>query len=102
MATYEVERAAHKTLTATTVDTIIMPSIDVRIMNRSGSEPLWVTIDGTEPVAGADDIYIVPANSWIELRASSMTARHSADSTTDRATIKVLGNGNQYTVEETW
>lgn len=102
MAEYTVETAAHKTLTGTAVDTITMPSNSVRIINRTGAGPLWVTTDGTQPVAEADNILVVPPGTWIEAQVSDDIARHTATSTTKRAVIKVLGNGNAYTVEETW
>ena len=94
MATYTVSRAAHKTLTGTTVDTVNITSASVEIINRVGTDPLWVTIDGTEPVAGADNIHVVPAGTWKTIRLGN--------STDETATIKILGNGNEYSVEETF
>lgn len=103
MATYTVDQAAHKTLTLTTVDTVNIPSNVVRVMNRVGADPLWVTVDGTDPVASADDMHVIPPGSWKDIKVSATHLRQDVDDpNVVLAVVKVLGNGNQYTVEEVW
>ena len=89
---------AHATLTGTTVDTVTLsgPLQRVTVINRAaaGSADLWVTISQSatapaDPVAEADDTYWVPAGGFKTFAATGG----------DGVIIKVLGNGNAYSVE---
>lgn len=62
MASYSVRSAKHATLLVSTVDTVIMTDRFpyVRVTNRGALGDLFFTIDGTAPVALADDAYTVP------------------------------------------
>lgn len=68
MASYTVTRSKHATLVASTVDTVTL-SLDysqVEIVNR-GTVDIWATVDGTTPVAGADDTIFVGAGQFLVL-----------------------------------
>lgn len=97
MATYTVVSAKHATLSTTTVDTVNVSSNvgSVIVLNRSGTSDLTVTTSvgstAATPVALADDTIIVPAG--MSVVWSSGGAR---DQTVQ---VKVLGNGNAYSVQ---
>jgi hypothetical protein len=67
MATYTLtagDRAAHeKTLVATTADTVTFVGFvnRVQIVNHDGADQIYVTVDGTTPVAKAATTYCLPA-----------------------------------------
>lgn len=66
MAIYNVTNAKHGTLTAGAIDTINFPETGANhefiITNRANSD-YWVRFDGVDPVANADNSYIVPGQS---------------------------------------
>lgn len=92
MATYTANRAIHKTLTGTTPDTVNIPSATVEVLNRVGTSPLWVTVNGVAPTASGDDVHVIPSGTWKRIVVSN--------STTTNAVVQILGNGNEYSVEE--
>lgn len=65
MATYQ---SRHGTLAISTVATVTMNFTQygggrsVRVVNRSGTGVIWYTIDGSTPVAAANDTLLVDAN----------------------------------------
>jgi hypothetical protein len=62
MATYNVTRAKHATLTASTVDQVNLagyPEV-IRVTNR-GSSDIYYRFDGTDPTVAGDDCYLVRA-----------------------------------------
>lgn len=95
MAEYTVATAAHKILTGTTVDTVTIPAAAITVLNRIGADPLWVTVDGTTPTVRGDNMHVIPAGTWKKIVLAS-------GNTNINATVKVLGNGNEYSVEESW
>jgi hypothetical protein len=66
VASYTValgERGVHKTLVASTVDTVTF-SKDcdrVEIVNRDGAAELYFTTDGTSPTVGGNNALVLPA-----------------------------------------
>lgn len=97
MATYGVRRAKHATLTTTTVDTVTLTDDRlqmVNVYNRSGSADLTVTVGASgaaaTPVALADDTFLIPAGMALTIA----TGGHN-----DATEVKVLGNGNGYSVQ---
>lgn len=89
MASYSVAKAAHPTLTTTTVDTVTLTQAwnRVEVANRSGAATLWVTTDGSTPVAAADNIEFVPPGTTLVLVDMDGSV-----------TLKILGNANEYSV----
>lgn len=66
MATYNVTNAKHGSLALNVIDTINFPETGANheyiITNRSNSD-FWVRFDGIDPVASADNSYVVPGSS---------------------------------------
>lgn len=93
MASYTVERSKHATLSGTTVDTITITGAhnEIEVFNRSGSADLYVTVDGKTPTSAGDNTDIVPAGTSLVVPAPA------GDGGT---VVKILGNGNAYTVGE--
>lgn len=93
MASYSVARSKHATLSTTVVDTVTLSDFGqlVEVVNDDGTNALWVTVDGTTPVASADNTHRVPANGrkLIDVGAPGRTG----------VAVKVLGNGGAYHVE---
>ena len=62
MASYTVARSKHATLTAATVDTVTIGGNEaVEVLNRSASDTIYFTTDGSTPTVGGDDTFIVGA-----------------------------------------
>jgi hypothetical protein len=93
MTSYSVARAKHATLSGTTVDTVTVTGAheEIEVLNRSGAADLYVTTDGSVPVAGADNTDIVPVGTSLVLRASAGEGG---------TVVQILGNGNAYSVVE--
>lgn len=68
MASYTVAKAKHATLVASTVDSVTL-SLDfgsVEILNRSTTDTIYATVDGSTPVVAADDtIFVGPGQSVV-------------------------------------
>lgn len=49
------------TLTPSTVATVTVSAdgLGIQVVNRTGTGTMWVRLDGTDPVAAADDCYVV-------------------------------------------
>lgn len=92
MASYEENRAVHKTLTSTTVDTVTLASRadSVEVINRTGTEPLYVTVDGSTPTAAGDDTHIVMPGGFKEIPVPAAGSS---------IVVKIIGSGNAYSVE---
>lgn len=63
-ATYNVAAVKSGTTTLLTVDTINFSLVcgTAFITNRSATD-IWVTLDGSTPTIGGDEVYVVPAGS---------------------------------------
>lgn len=63
MASYTVRARKHATLAAATVDSVTVtgPSPTLTVVNRDGAAEITFTVDGSTPVAGADETYVLPA-----------------------------------------
>jgi len=60
MATFNAINTKHATLVANVVDTVNItgvPRVTVRIVNRNAVAPIFVRLDGVDPVSGADETY---------------------------------------------
>lgn len=99
MATANVARTSHATLSSTTVDTVNLsdPVSVVNVINRSGTADLTVTWaagaspTATTPVALAAETFLIPAGVALTIGVGALGA-HSTQ-------VKVLGNGNAYSVQ---
>lgn len=93
MAAYNVVRAESATLTGTTADVVTLNGVyvfGVQVINRSGAGPLSVTVDGATPTALGDDCLVVMPGDTVLIplfpRAGGVV-------------VRVVGDGNQYTVQ---
>lgn len=76
MANYPVSFATHKTLATNTIDTVTLTSNRsdvVEVLNRGTTDPIYFTKDGSTPVIGADDNYIVLAGQGVSVAARANT-----------------------------
>ena len=95
MTSYAAVFAVHKTLTTTQVDTIVLSRWvnALEVMNRAGGSALYITIgQGTtvpaDPVAGASDVYVCPANQNTVID----------DFPAGPVTVKIVGSANDYSL----
>lgn len=92
MANLTAASAKHATLTSTTVDTVTLTGSfqSFEVVNRHATEVLWVTYGEAapaDPTAGGDDCIFVPAAGVVTLDADG------------KVVVKILGNGNAYSVQ---
>ena len=98
MATANVARTSHATLSTTTVDTVNLSDVvrTVNVFNRSGATDLAVTwacgATATTPVQDAAETLKIPTG-------VSLTFTVGAAGNSYTTQIKVLGNGNAYSVQ---
>lgn len=91
-----IDTTGNVTLSGTTVDIVNMPVPGpITVCNWSGTTDLTFTVgvsnvDAATPVAGAAETYRVPAGTARRLTFSWYSARTQ---------VRVLGNGNVYSVE---
>jgi hypothetical protein len=68
MAAYTASRIIHQTLTANTVDTVTLNSCSaVEVFNRDTSGVIYARNDGTDPVVGAAECYIITAGQALNI-----------------------------------
>lgn len=93
MATDSAVRSVTNTLSGTTADTITLlqawPAIEVT--NHDATDLLYVRMDGTAAVAGAD-------NTTIVLPASTKIIKSSINAS-GQTVVSVVGDGGTYTIE---
>ena len=84
------------TLSGTTVDTVNMNAGPFAVCNWTGATSLTVTYkfngSAATPVAGAAETYTVPAGTSRRIEAPSIGLG-------DALQVKVLGNGNVYSID---
>lgn len=90
MATISKAKAAHATLSTTVADKVTITDYDkVDVINRSASQPLYVSWNGTDTpvtaVAAADDTEYVAPGGFISIDTSG-------------GAISVVGSANPYSV----
>jgi hypothetical protein len=90
MASYTAARVKSATLTGTTVDDVTLAGVwpRVEVLNR-GTGTISFTVNGTTPTALGDNCYVVLPN-------TSLTV--PTDSVASSTAIKLIGNGDAYTV----
>jgi hypothetical protein len=88
MASYSATKSVHKTLTTTTADTVNLNDqwTEIEVINRSGTDPLYVRGDGVTAVAEANETDVVMAGEAVLMNRIPA------------AGISVVGNGNAYSV----
>lgn len=71
MATYSVAVAKHATLSAATVDTVTITETTtaVEVVNRSSSDTIYFTVNGTVPTSAGDDTFVVPPGGNLRVRS---------------------------------
>ena len=96
MATIAATRTTgNVTLSGTTVDTVTIGTGPFDVCNWTGATDLTVTYASSgaaTPVAGAAETYRVPAGTSRRIEAPSIGLN-------DALQVKVLGNGNVYSVD---
>jgi len=99
MATDSVIKSASNTLSTTTVDTINLKQWwdQIEISNQ-GTTALTVTLDGTTPTALMDNAEIVEAGVSKLFRAVRQGNGIAGDATYFCHIVKIIGNGNAYSV----
>lgn len=111
MATYAIgaaETATHRTLAAATVDTVTFTGRRVEqvsiLVHPSGTDPVWVTVDGTTPaVSGATSHPIWPGNAAVLPGGLSSNVLDGmlGDAANTPTVVKLISAGTPtYTVEE--
>jgi hypothetical protein len=91
VATYSVVKAKSATLVASTVDTVnFSGGMQIfSILNRSATDVIYFTIDGSTPTVAGDDVYAVSPGDTIVFFPRSV------------ATVKLISSGAApYTVEQ--
>lgn len=85
----DVIRSRRFTLAGTAVDSITFAQAfgAYVVTNESQSEILTVTVNGTTPTAGGDDMFVVPPSKSLKVPADSDTKQ-----------VQIIGNGNTYSV----
>ena len=73
MASYSVARSKHATLAAATVDSVTLTAnySSVEVMNRGTAGDVYFTVDGSTPVSGADDTFVVVPGGSLAVASSS-------------------------------
>lgn len=97
MAAQTAIKTQHATLSTTVVDSVTLSGAvrQIAVTNRDGSNVAWVTVGSApaDPVASADETFVIPVSSrkvvWVSSRARS------------NMVVKILGNGGAYSVEGT-
>lgn len=76
MTTFNVNVTKHGTLAAGVVDIVNMGHSCpyVRIYNRSNVPDIYVRLDGVDPVAQANETFVVPPNSFRDLGSPDASA----------------------------
>lgn len=97
MPAYTANRAVHKTLSGVLVDTVTLAQAEgnLLIVNRDGSNPLWVSysFDGSipaDPTIAGDDFFYVSPSACLTVESSQIGS--------SAVRVKLLGNGGAYSV----
>lgn len=99
MATDSVIKSASNTLSTTTVDTINLKQWWDKIeISNQGTTALTVTLDGTTPTALMDNAEIVEAGVSKVFPAVRQGNGIAGDTTYFCHIVKIIGNGNAYSV----
>lgn len=101
MASNTVTRVKSATLSTTTVDTVTLKGTpgEVEVLNRSGEADISFTVGTTnhppvDPADKGDDCYVVRAGESLVVPVE----RRRDPVASDRIIVKLIGNGNAYTV----
>lgn len=88
MASHSVTKSKHATLSTTTVDTVTFTQqwSYIEVLNRtSGGDPLYITTNGDTPTAAGNNTDICLAGEAVIIKCETET-------------VKIIGNGNDYSV----
>ena len=99
MATDSVIKSVSNTLSTTTVDTVNLQQWWDQIeVSNQGTSTLTVTLDGTTPTALMDNAEVVEAGAVKLFRAVRQGNGIAGDATYFCHIVKIIGNGNAYSV----
>lgn len=101
MASGSALKTYHSTLTATTVDTVTLAwSKYVSVINKSSTDSLYVTTDGSDPtVAGANTYFVGPEQS--KMLANEGLVPEPAIELFPSTVVKLISSGTpSYCVEK--
>jgi hypothetical protein len=81
VSTYTPTRITHQTLTISTVDTVTFGAgvSAVEVYNRDATGVIYARVDGTNPVVGADENYIIGTALVIPFAGSESAATGGDD-----------------------
>jgi hypothetical protein len=105
MATISDLRSVHATLSTTVADVVQITQFwdTIEIANLDESNDLYVTFDGSTPVAGTEGQYVVPAGSAKVFGPPGISNPAGVPGSTTAATVchrvGVVGSGGSYSVE---
>lgn len=122
MADFIAGRSAHKTLSATTADRVMLTQVgimEIVVANLSAAAAMYVTVGKSNslsslagpnlpatPVSAADDTIVVPPSATrliplesIRRDSSTFFAQRGGE---EPVVVAVVGNGNAYGVEGLW
>lgn len=92
MATHNVQRAKHTTLTGSTVDTVNLSmsggSVVVRNRDPFEGDVLYFTIDGTTPTVAGDDTYFCGPGESVIIDAITAAVKLISSGTPDYSVEK--------------
>lgn len=99
MATYSAVKAAHKTLSGATVDTVQLtqPWDLVEVANQSGTS-IYLTVNGATPTIAGDDTEIVEPGSTKLFPITVLGGAVIGSTTSPCHQVKIIGAGNAYDV----
>lgn len=94
MAAISCTTGCHKTLSTTTVDTVTFAQTwgRIEITNLDGTTKLYCTFNGATPTAGGDDTTEV-------MTSASKIVSTLVGPIPGGNVVKIIGNGNVYSVE---
>ena len=91
MATHDVNRAVHATLSAATVDTVNFAyhGTVLRVTNHDASATAYFTIDGTTPTSAGDDTYYVGPSTSVSVSESKVSQVKVISSATPLVSVEL-------------
>lgn len=103
MATISDVKSIHATLSTTTVDIAQLTQFwsTIEITNDDTSNILYVTFDGSTPVAAAEGTYMIPTDAAKVFGPEGIQLANGVPGSTSTPChqVRVLGNGGVYHIE---
>lgn len=98
MAALTAVSAKHATLSTTVVDTITFSGTGdvIEVINRSGTNALYVTVNGSTPTDAGDDTFCVPG---VVAGTAPMRTLITGRGRYNAPVVKIIGSANAYSVQ---